>query len=243
MYKVVWVARFREGMSRAEGSRYWTEVHAPLGLKIPNFVGYIQNHVRGAIGAGGVIAEDDVAFDGYSCEWWTDATGFSESMKSPEWKAVVEDGDLVFDPHSLEGMCGVLEERVMRAGAGGPFKVVWFAKFRSDVSREEANEHWARQHGPIALKVPWIERYVQNLVVAPLGPEGVDHDVAMSFDGFSECWFADREAFVRSTETDAWAELVEDGYSFLDMDALVGMSAILEERVILSPPAGAGGAE
>ena len=192
---------------------------------------------------GNVLDDGRVGFDGYSCEWWTDEAGFAESMRSPEWQAVVEDGDLVFDPQSLAGMCGVLEERVMRKGPSGPFKVVWFARFRSDVPRAEASEHWERRHGPIALQVPWIDRYVQNLVVAPLGTAGVDHEVEMAFDGFSECWFADRDAFVRSIETDAWAELVEDGSAFLDMDALVGMSAILEERTILPPPPGAGGIE
>jgi uncharacterized protein (TIGR02118 family) len=241
--KVVWVARFKRGMSAEEGSRYWTEVHAPLGLKAPHFVGYVQNHVRGAIGAGSAVTAGDVAFDGYSCEWWTDEAGFRESLASPEWKAVVEDGANVFDPDSLRGMCGVLEERVMRKGPAGPFKVVWFARFRSDVPRDEASEHWRRRHGPIALRVPWIDRYVQNLVTSPLGADGVDDDVEMAFDGFSECWFADREAFQRSLEAEPWAELIEDGYTFLDMDALVGMSAILEERVILPPPPGAGGIE
>ncbi len=241
MFKVVWVARFREGLTREEGGRYWTEVHAPLGLRAPHFVGYVQNHVRGAIGAGNVIEDGEVAFDGYSCEWWTDEAGFRESIASPEWRAVVEDGARVFDPGSLRGMCGVLEERVMRAGPAGPFKVVWFARFRPDVPRAEASEHWLRRHGPIALRVESIDRYVQNLVVAPLGATGVDHDVEMAFDGFSECWFADRDAFVRSVESDAWAELVEDGHAFLDMGALAGMSAILEERTILPPPPGAGG--
>ena len=34
MFKVAWVARFREGMTREQGSAYWTDVHAPLGLRV-----------------------------------------------------------------------------------------------------------------------------------------------------------------------------------------------------------------
>ena len=62
MFKVVWVARFREGMMRDQGSAYWTDVHAPLGLKVDALKGYVQNHVVGTIGATG-ISDAERAFD------------------------------------------------------------------------------------------------------------------------------------------------------------------------------------
>jgi hypothetical protein len=57
-------------------------------------------------------------------------------------------------------------------------------------------------------------------------------DELPAFDGFSECWYADRDAYLRSQESEAWDELAADGANFLRMDALEGMSAVLEERVI-----------
>src|SRR5947209_8285419 len=102
MFKVVWVARFNPGLSREAASAHWTDVHGPLGLKLEGFTGYVQNHVRAAIGTTGPVA-GDVAFDGYSCEWWTDRETFERGLRSPEWAAVVEDGNYVFDPGSFGG--------------------------------------------------------------------------------------------------------------------------------------------
>jgi uncharacterized protein (TIGR02118 family) len=230
MFKAVYVARFRDGMTREEARSYWTDVHGPLGVDIPGLVRYVQNHMIGSIGPAGIV-ESGLAFDGYACEWYESRPAFDAAMKTPEWERVVQDGYEVFEMDSLEGMSAVVEERVMRDGPVSPFKVVWFAKFRSGIDRQEANEHWATRHGPIALRAPGIDRYVQNVVIGSLDQHGVG-TAAVGFDGFSECWFKDRAAFDEATGSSAWQELVEDGHVFLDMEALVGMSGVVDERVI-----------
>jgi uncharacterized protein (TIGR02118 family) len=232
VFKVVYVARFREDLTRALASAYWTEVHAPLAVGIPGFVGYTQNHMVGSIGPAGFV-EAELAFDGYACEWWADRAVFERGMQTPQWAAVVADGPEVFDPNAFEGMCATIDQRVMREGPRSPFKVVWFARFRAGLERESANEHWANVHGPIALRAPGIDRYVQNAVSGALAPDGSVTDDPVAFDGFSECWFADEAAYVRAVESDAWQELVEDGRNFLDMGALSGMSGVVDERIIV----------
>ena len=47
------------------------------------------------------------------------------------------------------------------------------------------------------------------------------------FDGFSECWYADEAAYVRSQQSAAWDELFQDGFNFLDMEALEANLALL----------------
>jgi hypothetical protein len=233
MFKVVWVARFKPGMSREAASAHWTDVHGQLGLKLDGLTGYVQNHVRGAVGTTG-IADGEVAFDGYSCEWWADRATFDRGLRSPEWAAVVEDGFNVFDMDSLDGMSAVLEERVIREGPRGPFKIAGFAKWLPHLSRDEASRLWL-DHGEIALGVPGIDRYVQNLVVGAIDADGVT-DGATAFDGFSELWFADADAYASAVASPAWADLVADGANVMDMDALeAGMGGVLEERVILEP--------
>ena len=39
VYKVVWFARFLEGMDKHEARRHWREVHGPLALKVPQIDG------------------------------------------------------------------------------------------------------------------------------------------------------------------------------------------------------------
>jgi uncharacterized protein (TIGR02118 family) len=230
MIKVVWVARLRQDRPREEMRAYWTETHGPLGLRVESMRSYVQNHVVGAIGAQGESTAD-VAFDGYSVHEYDDRAAFEAALASPEFADIGEDGVNVFEMDSMDGMSGVLEERVMRDGPRSPYKVVWFARFREGMPRDEAVAHWRDVHAPIALRAPGIDRYVQNLAVASMNLEGIVDELP-AFDGFSECWYADRDAYLRSQESEAWDELAADGANFLRMDALEGMSAVLEERVI-----------
>jgi uncharacterized protein (TIGR02118 family) len=236
MFKVVYVARFRAGLPREEAVAYWADVHAPLGLKLPGFVGYTQNRMVGSIGPAG-LDDSPLPFDGYACEWWEDSAAFDAGMRSPQWAAVAADGAVIFDMESFAGMSAALEERIMRDGERTPYKVVWFARFRADLDRNEADEHWANVHGPIALRSPEISRYVQNFVTGSI-VDGRVSDEPAAFDGFSECWFADEAAYLRATGSPAWQDLVDDGHTFLDMEALTGMSGVVDELIVrLEPPA------
>ena len=235
MFKVVWVARFNPELTREQASAHWTDVHGPLGLAVDGMTGYVQNHVVGTIGSSGIV-DGERAFDGYSCEWCSDRATFERMLRSPEWQAVVEDGYKVFAMDSLEGMSAAVAPRVMRDGPHSPFKVAWFASWRGGLRRDEASDYWLNVHGRIALAVPGIDRYVQNLVVGSVDAQGLS-DRPTAFDGFSECWFADRIAYERAMATPEWEKLVVDGPNLLDMDALEsGMSVIVEERVIRPEP-------
>ena len=49
MYKVVWFARFLEGMDKHEARRHWREVHGPLGVNVPQIEAYVQSHAVAAL--------------------------------------------------------------------------------------------------------------------------------------------------------------------------------------------------
>jgi uncharacterized protein (TIGR02118 family) len=134
-------------------------------------------------------------------------------------------------------MNAALEERVMRDGPRSPFKVAWFASWRPGLDGAQASDYWRDVHGRIALDVPGIDRYVQNLVVASIDAHGVS-DGPRAFDGFSECWFASRSAYEQAMSTPQWERLLADGPNLLDADALeAGMSVIVDEHMIIPEPA------
>ena len=223
MYKVVWFARFPQGMAKADAQRYWAEHHGPLaagsGIEL-----YIQNHVNGPVPAVSGVPEEETFFDGYSLGWWSDRAAFDATMASPEWQAVVADGGNVFDMNWLGGMSAALREHTVIDGPSSPFKVLWICRFKEGIETDEAHRYWEQVHGPIFQELE-IDRYVQNHVVGPL-----DEGDAVGFDGFSECWFADEAQFLRAIESDAWARAVVDGPNFLDMSQLWG--AVVTERVV-----------
>ena len=238
MYKVVWFARFLDGMDREEARRHWREVHGPLGRQVPQIETYVQSHAVQALGA--VAATDlRLAFDGYSCCWYADEQSFLESLRTPEWAGISADGPNLFDMDWFWGMSAILDERTIIDGDYGPFKTVWVVRFRDEIRRDparsqEAHEHWIATHGGrFGREVPGIGRYVQNHCVAPLGVEGADASIELAFDGFSECWFEDRAAFELAMSSPEWLEMNADAESFCDIDWILdGMSAIVEENVV-----------
>jgi uncharacterized protein (TIGR02118 family) len=223
MYKVVWFARFAPSLTNEEARGYWAEHHGPM-CKETGIERYVQNHVTGPVPSVSGVAEEETSFDGYSCGWWSDRDAYERTMASPEWQALVDDGQNVFDMTWLDGMSAVLEEYTIMEGPASPFKVLWMVRFRPDLEREEADRYWVNRHGPIFKSLD-IDRYVQNHVVeSTIGGESV------GFDGFSECWFKDEDQFLRAVTSPTWAEAVEDGLNVFDMSQLWG--AVVEERVV-----------
>jgi hypothetical protein len=70
-------------------------------------------------------------------------------------------------------------------------------------------------------------------VIGGIGRGGSVTDDEVVYDGFSEYWFADREAYERAAASQSWARLEQDAATLFDMEAMAdGMSAVLDERVI-----------
>jgi uncharacterized protein (TIGR02118 family) len=235
VYKVAWIARFPKGMAKEDARRHWADVHGPMCIRTPGIERYVQNHVVGPLPAASGVTEEETFFDGYSCGWWADEDAFRASMDTEEWRALVADGDNVFDMTWLEGMSAHVREHTIVDGPTGPYKVVWIARFKPGMDPDEARAHWKDTHGPIAASAG-IGRYVQNHAIAPVGGGGEARD-PLRFDGFSECWFADEQAFLEALDTPEWAALVEDGDELFDMSAMWG--AVLHERVVKGSELGA----
>jgi uncharacterized protein (TIGR02118 family) len=149
------------------------------------------------------------------------------------------DAPNVFDPESFWGMSAILDERTIVDGEAGPFKTVWVCRFKDEIRRDpartrEAHEYWIETHGGrFGRDVPGIGRYVQNHCVAPLGVDGADESIDLQFDGFSECWFADRAAFELAMGSPEWLEMNEDAENLFDVAYILdGMSAVVEEHVV-----------
>jgi uncharacterized protein (TIGR02118 family) len=111
-------------------------------------------------------------------------------------------------------------------------KVVWFVRFRQDRDRDEIDRRWANEHAALCLKVPGVQRYVQNPVVTTATLEGAS-DGPPPFDGFAAFWWADRDSYLAAVETPEWQAVLDDSRELFDVEwTLDGMGAEIEERVI-----------
>ena len=232
MYKVVWIARYRKGLTKQEGSDYWATLHGPPMKQVSPVAGYVQSHVQGPLPAVSGVAEEATLFDGYSCAWWNDRADYHKAMSTPAWQRILEDGPKVFDVDWLWNMSAHVEETRIIEGSTSRYKVAWIVGFKEGMTREDGREYWRSVHGPIFKELA-IDRYVQNHVVGPIGEEGETGEAEIGFDGFSECWFRDAAQFRDAVESDTWAAAVEDAQNVFDMTATWG--AALKENVVIAP--------
>ncbi len=96
------------------------------------------------------------------------------------------------------------------------------------LSHEEFVDHWLHVHGPLALAVPGIRRYVQSHIKG----ETTRADIPapdMEIDGIAELWYDSMEAMERSSATAEAQELYADGALIIGRIK----SYVIEEKVII----------
>jgi uncharacterized protein (TIGR02118 family) len=86
MIKLVYCINRKPGMTGEEFFRYWKDVHAPIGARIPGLRRFVQSH--GINLPGDARAAD---FDGMAELWFDDVAALLSARQSPEWKASGED--------------------------------------------------------------------------------------------------------------------------------------------------------
>lgn len=97
------------------------------------------------------------------------------------------------------------------------------------LSREAFARHWRDIHGPLALALPKVVRYVQNHIIE----EGARHPHLppgrQQIDGIVEFWFESREDMDEAFATPEARTLFADGALFIDSVT----SFIVEEHVVI----------
>lgn len=100
---------------------------------------------------------------------------------------------------------------------------------KPELSREAFARHWREVHGPLALRLPKVVRYVQNHIV----DEGPRHPHlppgAQQVDGIVEFWFESRQDMDDSFATPEAEALFADGALFIASVT----SYIVEEHVVI----------
>jgi uncharacterized protein (TIGR02118 family) len=99
------------------------------------------------------------------------------------------------------------------------------------ISHEQFVRHWYDIHGPLALAVPGVRRYVQSHITGTRSrPDIPDTDVEV--DGFAELWYDDLAAYEKAAATPEMKRLTDDGALFIGHIR----TFVIEERQIIPPP-------
>ncbi|WP_216830280.1 EthD domain-containing protein [Alkalihalobacterium elongatum] len=97
------------------------------------------------------------------------------------------------------------------------------------LTTEEFQKHWLEVHGPIAARIPELQRYCQNHVIDS-EQLGIDFPrSSQDVDGFSQLWFKDLSAMKKSFTEDTVDMLVKDEQRFIGNVELI---AVKQNEVI-----------
>ena len=219
----------KDGLSRQAFSDHWRNVHAPLASTIPGIHRYVQNHTP-------PIVSKNPPYDGIVEIWLDDAAAAKAAFDSPEYRT----GAYVDEPNfvNLKQVTRLrTHDHVMLAGApiskgDALIKRVSFIKRKPGMSPEEFSRYWREVHGPLALDLPGMRRYVQCHVVPSAYDKGEP-----AYDGVAQLWFETMADLQHALNSSAYKDGAQaDGPKFVDPDHLVHL--LTEENRVVWPSTG-----
>jgi uncharacterized protein (TIGR02118 family) len=104
--------------------------------------------------------------------------------------------------------------------------MIFGAKRRPGMSREDFGTYWLTTHAEKAKKVPGIARYVINLA-----PDLSGTGREMPYDGFAEVWFTSEEDMRASARSPEIRVVLEDEPNLFDISTR--FSVIVQEHVMV----------
>ena len=152
--------------------------------------------------------------------------------RSPEYiDGALADERKFIDLTRVEWM--VTRDHVVLDGpTGGKLvKGVWQLVIKPGMALDEFRKYWLEVHGPMALKLPGIRRYVQSHLI-----DEAYLYATPRFDGVAQLWFDSLEAFAAAFASPAGKDLLADGrvYRRTPNDVFHGAGAY-PDRVALNP--------
>lgn len=85
---------------------------------------------------------------------------------------------------------------------------------KDGMTHEQFMKHWVEIHGPLALEVPGLRRYVQSHIRDERRRPDIPA-LGVEVDGIAETWYDDADAMVRAAATPEMKALHADGALFI----------------------------
>ena len=100
---------------------------------------------------------------------------------------------------------------------------------KDGMTHEQFMKHWVQIHGPLALKVPGLRRYVQSHIRDERRRADIPA-LGVEVDGIAETWYDDADAMARAASTPEMKALHADGALFIGRI----QSFITHEHVVIA---------
>lgn len=209
MIKVLtWFSR-KPGMTVDDFRGYWRDEHPKAVLRMPGLRAYNQNPT-----ADSGYAKGNPYCDGIAETWWDDLDAIRAQRGTAELDALMIDEAEFIDPARRQQL--VVSEVVINDVeiTEGALKQITWLRRRSDLTPEQCHDYWRDHHGPLALRIPGLGRYVQNHVV----PSQYRNGRTPPFDGAAIVHLADLDLARRAGTSEEMAATLSDNENFVDTD-------------------------
>jgi len=215
MIKVLTWFKRKPGMSVDDFLAHWQGPHAELGKRLPGLRRYVQNPAHPSTYAKG----REPAFDGMAETWFDDPAATRAVAGSPQYEEILADELRFMDvpPRHV----AITTERVIVDGMppAGAVKQYSLVRRRPDLPVEEFRRYWGEVHGPMAVGLPGLRRYVQCVTTDGIYRAGREPEV----DGVTVVWFDSFDAMRATPDTPQLRAIVDDQPAFLDVGALTSV--------------------
>ncbi|HTO68598.1 MAG TPA: EthD domain-containing protein [Myxococcota bacterium] len=105
-------------------------------------------------------------------------------------------------------------------------KMIFGAKRRPGMSREDFGRYWTTVHAEKAKRVPGIVRYVINLA-----PDLAGTEPDLPYDGIAEVWFENEEDMRASARSPEVAAVLDDEKNLFDL--ATRFTVVVKEHVMI----------
>jgi uncharacterized protein (TIGR02118 family) len=206
LYKVVALLKRRPGLPVEDFQAYWRDRHAPLVAARPQLRRYVQS---AALVQG--YRRGELLFDGIS-EIWFDSEAAYDAFRRDPAQAEIEADETRFLDRARSVVMPV-DVHVIKDGAipPGAVKNIEFVNRRPGMDLDAFRRHWREVHGPIAARIPVLQRYEQNHLAA----SAYARDPNPPYDGLAITWFRSTADMKLGTATPEYAETRADEPRFL----------------------------
>lgn len=223
MIKMVSFAKRKAGLSVEDFQNYWLTEHAGRVKAYPGIRRYVVS-----LTLTGAYRKGEPAYDGVAELWFDDLAAFETARQSPEFAAGTADLSNFIDVAS-RGMI-LTTEHIIKDGTvpEDGVKNIEFVTQKAGMPREEFQRYWRGVHGPLAAKIPVIQRYVQSHTCVELYENGG----SPAYDGVAITWFTGTGDMRVSASLPEYEATRDDEANFLGPDELPFI--ITREHIIVS---------
>jgi len=109
-------------------------------------------------------------------------------------------------------------------------KVLSLLTRKPGLTHEDFVRHWRDIHGPLALSVPGIRRYVQSHIQGTRSRADIP-ETEVEVDGIAELWYEDAASLRASAATPEARALYADGALFIGRIK----TFVIEEETVIAP--------